>query len=167
MLLRTLPTKLLNNNIDVTEPPLIMDAMFEESPIQEVSNDCILPAPLTHLYDGKFKAYSRKELLEKAEQLFYQISTDEEAEERTRQQRVSPDWHEQRHGRITSSVFHDVWVRKDTTNPDRLMKQIYDSNDLSAIPVVQWGIENEVELNSNILNACLLAIQTLSAPQLG
>ena len=58
MLLRTLPTKLLNNNIDVTEPPLIMDAMFEESPIQEVSNDCILPAPLTHLYDGKFKAYS-------------------------------------------------------------------------------------------------------------
>ena len=136
------------NNVDLTEPPLIMDATFEESPIQEVSSDCMLPAPLTHLYDDKYKAYLQKELLEKAEQLFYQISiTDEEAaavEERTRQQRVSPDWHEQRHGRITSSAFHDVWVRKDTTNPDRLVQQIlYDSNDLSVIPAVQWGIENE------------------------
>ena len=41
-----------------------------------------------------YKAYSQKELLEKAEQLFYQISiiTDEEAaavEERTWQQRVT------------------------------------------------------------------------------
>ena len=67
-----------------------MDAMFEESPIQEISSDSMLPAPLTQLYDDKYKAYSQKELLEKAEQLFYQISiTDEEVaavEERTRKQ---------------------------------------------------------------------------------
>lgn len=53
-----LPKKLLNyNNVDLTEPPLIIDATFEESPIQEVSSDCMLPAPLTHLYDDKYKAY--------------------------------------------------------------------------------------------------------------
>ena len=39
----------------------------------QVSSDCVLLAPLTHLYD-KYKAYSQKELLEKAKQLFYQIS---------------------------------------------------------------------------------------------
>ena len=39
------------NNNDLTEPPPIMDAMCEDSPIQEVSSDCILPAPLIHLYD--------------------------------------------------------------------------------------------------------------------
>jgi len=102
--------------------------MFEDLPIQEVSSDCRLPAPLTDLYDDEYKAYSQKELLENAEQLFYHINiTYEEAaavEERTQQQRASPDWHEQRHGRITASAFHDVWVRKDTTNPDRLMQQI-------------------------------------------
>ena len=143
-----------------------MDAMFEESPIQEISSDCILPAPLTQLYDDKYKAYSQKELLEKAEQLFYQISiTDEEVaavEERTRKQKVSPDWHEQRHGRITLSAFHDVWVRKDTTNPDRLAQQIlYDSNDLSVIPVVQWGIENEGHASSTAIY--YLVMQTSSA----
>ena len=86
--------------------------------------------------------------MEKAKQLFYQISiTDEEAaavEERTWQQRELPDWHEQRHGRITSSAFHDMWVRKDTTNPHRLVQQVlYDCINLSVIPAVQWGIENE------------------------
>lgn len=125
-----------------------MDTMFEGLPIQEVSCDCMLPASLTDLYDDEYKAYSQKQLFEKAEQFFYQVKiTDEEAaavEERTRQQRLSPDWHEQRHRRITASAFHNVWVRKDTTNPDRLVWQIlYNSNDLSNIPAVQWGIENE------------------------
>ena len=64
-----------------------MDAMFEESPIHKISSDCMLPAPLTHLYNDNCKAYSRKELLEKAKKLLYQISiSDKEmaaVEERT------------------------------------------------------------------------------------
>lgn len=141
-------------DVDPSELPLIMEDMFdpdelsEGSPTQEVPSDCSLPAPLTDLYDDEYRAYSQKELMEKAEQLFYLINiTDEEAaavEERTRKQRMAPEWHEQRNGRITASTFHDVWVRKDSTNPDRLVRQIlYNSNDLSDIPAVQWGIEKE------------------------
>ena len=67
------------NEYNNTEPPLTMDAIFEESPSQEVSSDYMLSAPLTHLYDDKYYAYSQKELLEKAKRLFYEISnTDEE-----------------------------------------------------------------------------------------
>ena len=40
----------------------------------------------------------------------------------------------------SSSAFHDMWVRKDTTNPDRLIQQtLYDSNDLNVNPAVPVG----------------------------
>ena len=141
-------------DVDPSELPLIMEDMFdpvelsEELSNQEVSSDCSLPAPLADLYDDEYKTYSQKELMEKAQQLFYQITiTNEEAvavEERTRKQRESPEWHEQRHGRLTASGFHDVWARKDSTNPDRLVRHIlYNSTDLSEVPAIQWVIKNE------------------------
>ena len=78
---------------DLSEVPLIMEAMFDhvelskESLIQDVSSNCSLPAPIADLYDGEYRTYSQKKLLEKAEQLFNLITiTNEEAvavEERT------------------------------------------------------------------------------------
>ena len=101
--------EITENDDDFLEPPPSMDTMLEDSLIEEVSSDCMIPAPLTHLYDVKYKTYSQNKLLENTDELFNQINiTDEEAaavEERTCQQRLSPDWHEQRHGRITASFF--------------------------------------------------------------
>ena len=48
------------NYVHIIELPLIMDAMFKELPILEISSDYMLPASLIHLYD-KHKAYSQKE----------------------------------------------------------------------------------------------------------
>ena len=72
-------------DVDLSEVPLIMEAMFDpaelsKSLIQDVSSNCSLPAPLVDLYDGEYRTYLQKELLEKAEQLFYLITiTNEEA----------------------------------------------------------------------------------------
>ena len=53
-------------DVDPSELPLIMEDMFdpvelsEESPNQEVSSDCILPAPLADLCDDEYKLIHRR-----------------------------------------------------------------------------------------------------------
>jgi len=120
----------------------------ESSLVLEDEGEIVVPSPLTELYDVKYKEYSQDELVEQAEQLFQSITiTNEQAlilEEKTRGQSSSPEWHEQRHGRLTASVFHDVWARKDSTDPDNLVRRIlYGGPDLNEVPAIRWGINNE------------------------
>lgn len=55
---------------------------------------------LTDLYDEDYENFVLNDLIENAEQLFYSFGvTNEQAvaiENRTQQQRESPEWHEQR-----------------------------------------------------------------------
>ena len=46
---------------------------------------------------------------------------------------------------MTASVFHDVLVHKPSTSPVPLVKKImgYEKNDLSNVPAIKWGVENE------------------------
>jgi len=46
---------------------------------------------------------------------------------------------------LTASVFHDVLVCKSLTSPVPLVKKImgYDKNDLSQVPAIRWGVQNE------------------------
>ena len=52
---------------------------------------------------------------------------------------------EQQNGHLTASVFHDVYVRKESTNPEPLVKRImgYEQSDLSYVPAINWGVQNE------------------------
>ena len=88
-------------------------------------------------------------ILNRAKEVFQGISISEEQakliESATRAQRACSEWMKQRVGRLTASSFHDVFVRRDTTDPEPLIKHImgYDQSDLSSIPAIKWGIENE------------------------
>ena len=57
----------------------------------------------------------------------------------------SVQWRDQRSGRIIASLFHDVYVRKESTDPEPLVKRImgYEQNDLSHVPAIKWGVQNE------------------------
>jgi len=142
----------------------------ESSLVLEDEGEIVVPSPLTELYDVKYKEYSQDELVEQAEQLFQSITiTNEQAliiEEKTRGQSSSPEWHEQRHGQLTASVFHDVWARKDSTDPDNLVRRIlYGGPDLNEVPAIQWGVNNEGQVQS-MLQACPLNMPTSNVPQL-
>ncbi|XP_033747958.1 uncharacterized protein LOC117332976 [Pecten maximus] len=66
-------------------------------------------------------------------------------EQSTRNQNVCSRWFEHRKGRITASKAHDVFVRRDSTKPDNLVRRIvgYQSYDLSKTKSVSWGLDNE------------------------
>ncbi|XP_076052741.1 uncharacterized protein LOC143032159 [Oratosquilla oratoria] len=62
----------------------------------------------------------------------------------TQNQSSCPVWFEHRAGRITSSVAHDVKVRRSSTDPKNLVKKILGlGEDLGKIPQVRWGTQNE------------------------
>ena len=54
-------------------------------------------------------------------------------------------WHKHREGRITASKVYDVAHRLTSTDPSNLVSNImgYSSNDLSSIPGVKYGVNNE------------------------
>ena len=54
-------------------------------------------------------------------------------------------WKEQRKGRLTASLLHEVFVQKPTTHSMPLLKKVmgYEQSDLSHIPAIRWGIQNE------------------------
>ena len=66
-------------------------------------------------------------------------------ETETKGQSVCPLWYEQRKGRITASKAHDILVRKQTTNPNNLIKLVTGSKcyNLSNMKPVKWGQNNE------------------------
>ena len=89
------------------------------------------------------------QLKKEAERVFYgmKISVREATaiERATIAQHNSVQWRDQRNGRITASLFHDVYVRKESTDPEPLVKQImgYELSDLSHVPAIKWGVQNE------------------------
>ena len=108
-----------------------------------------LPPPLTELHSDKFAGMSNELLIKKAEDIFQAIAiSDQEAEvlERTTcLQRECVEWYQQRKGRLTASYFHDIVVRKESTDVEPLVKRVmdYEPKNLSNIPAIKWGNDNE------------------------
>ena len=65
-----------------------------------------------------------------------------EIEQRTRQQRKSPEWFSARRFRLTSSVFGEIFHRRAETLPDALVVRLLEQRQFTS-PAVQWGIEHE------------------------
>ena len=108
-----------------------------------------MPAPLTALYQAEYEQMDNEQLLKEAEKLFFKMNiSDIEANairDATVAQHNCAEWTQHRNGRLTASLFHDVFVRKPTTNPKPLIKKImgYEQNDLSHVPAISWGVQNE------------------------
>ena len=66
-------------------------------------------------------------------------------ERATRGQTKSALWCSLHKGRITSSRFHDVFVRRPTTSPDNLVISLMGYKSVSTInhPALQWGTSHE------------------------
>ena len=121
------------------------DQVRDPSPISNV-----IPAPLTTtLYCDRYNHMNNEELEKESERVFCTMSISvrdaETIQRATIMQQSCEQWRKQRNGRITASIFHDVYVRKESTHPGPLLKRImgYEQNDLSYIPAVNWGIQNE------------------------
>lgn len=107
------------------------------------------PATLLSLYDEQFEKLTGGQLQHACEKEWAQYSCSEmqcEAlENSTRSQSVCPRWYEHRKGRITASKAHDMYVHKDATPPENLVKRImgYNSYSLSCNKAVKWGLDME------------------------
>lgn len=61
----------------------------------------------------------------------------------TVEQGQSPLWHDLRVGRLTSSLFHDVLVRRPSTSPEALVKRVMGYSPGASTAGMQWGIAHE------------------------
>ena len=115
------------------------------------TNSVAIPAPLLALHKDMYYNMANDELEKEAEKLFCSLSISEKEAEAlvnaTIMHQASAQWKEQRngHGHLTGSIFHDIYVRKQSTGPETLIKRVmgYEQSDLSHVPAIKWGVENE------------------------
>ena len=125
------------------------------------TNSVAIPAPLTTLHKDMYYNMANDELEKEAEKLFCSLSISEKEAEAlvnaTIMQQASAQWREQRNGRLTGSIFHDIYVRKKSTGPEPLIKRVmgYEQSDLSYVPAIKLGVENESvarQLYTNVMS---------------
>ena len=123
-----------------------------------------LPNILIGLYSEQLSNLSFSELLNKADEIFREMSCSKEqsvnVEKSTREQRNSSVWTKMRTGRITASNFNQICH----TNPAKpslsLIKQIcYGSNFQSA--ATDWGCRQEKRALDKYKKVCLQSIMLL------
>lgn len=127
--------------------PSVSDSSISLSTTLPDTSNSSLPKPLTELYDDSYKLLSEEDLLSKAAEIFKYLSLSDgeciNIEASTRLQRNCNEWMMQRRGRITASSFHDVYALKRTTSPIPLCNRLLNPKDLSMIPAIKWGNDNE------------------------
>ena len=125
------------------------------------TNSVAIPAPLTALHKDMYYNMANDELEKGVEKLFCSLSISEKEAEAlvnaTIMQQASAQWREQRNGCLTGSIFHDIYVCKRSTRPEPLIKQVirYEQSDLSHVPAIKWGVENESvarQLYTNVMS---------------
>ena len=133
--------------------------MAEDS--ETSTNSVAIPAPLTTLHKDMYYNMANDELEKEAEKLFCSLSISEKEAEAlvnaTIMQQASAQWREQRNGRLTGSIFHDIYVCKKSTGLEPLIKRVmgYEQSDLSHVPAIKWGVENESvarQLYTNVMS---------------
>ena len=114
------------------------------NPVSDVPTD---PVSLMQFFKEKLSSTIENDLSSIAKHLYFTLTlTDQECsviEKLTRSQRESKRWFEYREGRLTASSFHSIYTLQKQTNPENLVQRILSAKDISHIPAVQWGINNE------------------------
>lgn len=125
------------------------DQFIPDKPAESVPH---VPKNLTSLYNASHRNLSEAELNDLCQSKFIDIkqllcdSDIEYVESITRPQRLSKEWHDQKLGRITSSVAHQfMHTSPQNAAPSYIQNICYPStgNDLHRIPAIKHGIENE------------------------
>ena len=75
--------------------------------------------------------------------------------------------YEQRCGRFTASSFHDILVRKTSSDPNVLVKRLVTKKDLSHIPAIHWGIEHQDEAREGYISKAMSSDDDLQYTQVG
>lgn len=114
-----------------------------------VSSDPIVPQCLRSLYKAEYADFTKIDLSRKCSEINDSYSMNKETimyiYDVTQKQSSSLTWHEQRIGRITSSVVYSV-LHTDFNNPaPSLLKTLCNpsSKSLDHVPAIHWGKENE------------------------
>ena len=109
--------------------------------------DNTLPLSLTEYFSEKVKGLSDLQVVDKAKKLFQCITLSkhqcELVEMATQCQRQCNEWYRQREGRLTSSSFHEILVRRKQNDASALLKRLLTRKDISSIPAVKWGVDHE------------------------
>ena len=119
-----------------------------QQPATSVAADhTALPPSLMELFSKEAGVLSGPSLLKRAEEVFQSLTlTKSEAEcieKATKKQRDCTEWYKQREGRLTSSSFHDIYIRKKQSNPQVLVRRLLSKKNISTVPAIKWGIEHE------------------------
>ena len=80
----------------------------------------------------------------------------------TREQNKSMLWHQLHNGRVTSSIFGDVILRKATTSPDNLIRRIMGYTDHIMTKAMKWGLANESRAQDAYVKHCESAGKVVS-----
>ena len=87
----------------------------------------VLPSPLTELYSEEYRSMSSTSVSKRAIEIFQSLSLSQKdcnnIVRSTQLQRECEDWHKQRQGRLTASIFHDVLVKKNGSSCESLVKK--------------------------------------------
>ncbi|CAG9134964.1 unnamed protein product [Plutella xylostella] len=141
--------------------------MFNKAPskyVTKVENSRSKQKKITKQFRKKFRAASKvsdpdyganaqrpdmtEEVFEAAKEHFLkglEVTTDEreKIQTNTLQQSDSQDWIEQRKKRLTASIFGKICKRKNNISCAPLVKSIVTSKNLSNVPSIAYGKENE------------------------
>ena len=94
---------------------------------------------------------------EMAQEVFFRMKVSKEdakmIEMHTRLQRECTEWYDQRRGRLTASVFHDVFTHIE--DESALVSRLLKPNNVSTLPAIKWGVANESTAYMLTLNRCL------------
>lgn len=109
-----------------------------------------LPEELVSLYDANMRDLCQNDLQKKCEEIFIKLGTElinkqcVNLERATKEQADSQVWHKYRIGRITSTTLYHVCTATETEKTDLVKKVMqYNNQDLSHVPAVVWGKNNE------------------------
>ena len=109
-----------------------------------------------------------------AEKIFVELSIAgvecQEIEKAICLQSKSIEWKKQRNGRLTASMFHDVFARKVTTKKPLAVIQCvmgYDQKDLNFLPVIKWGNDNEAIARQRYIKRMSLTYSELTCTVTG
>ncbi|XP_046894769.1 uncharacterized protein LOC124479876 [Hypomesus transpacificus] len=118
-----------------------------------------LPTPLTTLYSSTWLGMDLPSLLEEGAEIFEVLHLTPElcvlVGEKTREQRKSRVWFDQRAGRVTASMFHNA---ARTEKSSSLIKRVcYPRSSQFSTETTRWGLEKE----DTAREAYLMAMQDL------
>jgi hypothetical protein len=132
-----------------TIPPVGPQKENIQLPVNQQSTADETPVTLTSLFKKDSESDMDNDLDILCEEVWrgYSVTTEQAnyIELITRDQNVCQQWFEHRKGRVTASTAHDVYVRRESTKPENLVKKIlgYNSYDLSKTKAVRWGLDKE------------------------